>query len=215
MHALSALLVVVCGLSSGTAFAPSPSIGDRIAALGTRPAVNASGNTDPYAAAARIAETMTAAASFGVPMVKTTAQQPGPAGDPISVILVSGDLPGRALAVVQVRPHGARRTFIAMSENHMNDLLILRAYNVMKSYARHHPEDQGHVEFRLMPDGSMEIQSDVRGTELGSHVPVAEQSSGRNGMTTELLQHAATVPETEVAGFGQARVIDLPGMQQR
>jgi hypothetical protein len=128
--------------------------------------------------------------------------------DPISIVLVPGPLPRGALAVVEVRPRNLQRIFIVLSETNVNDGLLMRAFGVTRSYARRHPEDKSHVDFTLLPDGSLETASDARGAEIGSHLPVAQHTSGKEEMTKELFVRATNVVPSNFPGFGSARVVD-------
>jgi hypothetical protein len=128
--------------------------------------------------------------------------------NPVSIVLVPGELPRGALAIVQVRPRNLERTFIILSEKHLSDVIIRRARVATLVYAVRHPEDQGSVDFTLLPDGQLETRSASRGLEMGTHIPTAERTSGKNQVVTDLLTHAATVAPSDYPGFGLARVVE-------
>lgn len=121
---------------------------------------------------------------------------------------MEGELPRSALAIVQVRPRNLARTFIIVSENHLSDVIIRRAHLATLVYAIRHPEDKGPVEFTLFTDGQLETRSASRGVEMGTHIPTAEGSSGKNQVVADLLAHVATVEPSDYPGFGRARVVE-------
>jgi hypothetical protein len=128
---------------------------------------------------------------------------------PLSFVLLSSELPRGALAIVQVRPRRLEQTFIILSEQNLSDVIIRRARLAALVYAVRHPDDKGTVEFTLLPDGQLETRSASRGAELGSHIPTAERTSGKNQVVADLLKHASTVVPSDYPGFGRARVVNL------
>jgi hypothetical protein len=128
--------------------------------------------------------------------------------NPVSIVLVPGELPRGALAIVQVRPRNLERTFIILSEQHLTDVIIRRARLATLVYGVRHPEDKGPVEFALLPDGQLETRSPSRGLEIGTHIPTAEATSGKNQFVIDLLEHIATVAPSDYPGFGRARVVE-------
>jgi len=130
-----------------------------------------------------------------------------PDGLPVSFVVISGELPRGALAVVQIRPRGLEQAFIVFSEFHITDRLIMRAHGSITRYRIQHPEDTGTVEFWLLPDGRLETHSASRGQEVGTHVPLAETVSGDEHMTQELRERISNARPTEFPGFGTARVV--------
>lgn len=128
--------------------------------------------------------------------------------DPLSIVLTTRPLPKGAIAAVEIRPRGLQRTFIIVFEGRVKDALIMRAHGRALAYSHRHPEDTGHVQLMLYPDGRLETQSDSRGLEVGSHVPLAGRVSNTDDFTKELLEHASTIAQTDFPGFGPARVVD-------
>jgi hypothetical protein len=128
--------------------------------------------------------------------------------NPVSIVLVPGELPGEALAIVQVRPRHLERTFIILSEKHLSDVIIRRARVATLVYSVRHPEDQGFVEFALLPDGQLETRSASRGVEMGTHIPTAERTSGKNQLVIDLLGYAAAAAPSDYPGFGRVRVVE-------
>lgn len=133
---------------------------------------------------------------------------------PQSIVVVPGELPNGEIAHVQVRPRGLQHTFVVLSALHLDDLIFMRAGNAVRVYEYRHPEDAGHIEFSLFPDGRLEVNSDSRGREVGTHVPTAEHTDG-NPVTTELRARAATVPDSDFPGYGRARVVEYRLPRQR
>lgn len=129
--------------------------------------------------------------------------------NPVSIVLVPGELPRGALAIVQVRPRNLERTFIILTEKHLSDVILRRAHLATVVYAYRHPEDSGHVEFTLLPDGQLETRSASLGVEMGTHIPTSERDSGKNQVVHDLLTHAATIAPSDYPGFGRARVVEF------
>lgn len=169
-------------------------------ALAALAALGAVGTAAPEALATQL---------VGVTVADST-RFPGfpPDTPPASAVLVPGDLPRGALAIVQVRPQGIERTYVILSERHVTDRLMMRAHLQPTVYAYRHPEDTGSVEFWLFPDGTVEIRSAERGVEIGSHVPVAESVRGDEHLSKGLFKNVAAIKPADFPGFGLARVIE-------
>lgn len=125
---------------------------------------------------------------------------------PLSYVMVPGELPEGALAIVQLRPRGLERTFIILSETHVSDALAMRASAVATVYRMRHPNDKSNVEFWLFPGGRLETRS-AGGVEVGSHIPVAQSVSGDESISKALFDAIARTAQADYPGFGPARVI--------
>lgn len=125
---------------------------------------------------------------------------------PLSFVMIPGRLPAGALAIVQVRPRGLERTFIILSETRVSDALVMRASAVATVYRARHPNDKSNIEFWLFPGGHLETRS-ATGTEIGSHIPVAQSVSGEELHSKALLDGIAGTAPTDYPGFGPAHVI--------
>lgn len=135
--------------------------------------------------------------------------QSNPEQGTLAVAVVDQALPDGKLAVVRLGDRGPLDRLIVVSAVQLNDMILLRAFGEAHYYEQTHPSDVGLVSITLFSDGRKETQSAQNGTSIGTHVPVAERSSGRNTMATEILNRAAGTRPMIVPGVGLARLVTV------